>query len=93
MSCPKRFTEFFFVVDNLVPELTKLTVSQGELITSYWNDLFGQVLTTYRDGYVMKDFDKATIGFDRMFYPKWWLDKVCVLSDCTCCSASLLNHT
>lgn len=63
-----------------MPELTQLTLQQGEGITSTWNELFTTVLTTYRDGYVMKDFDKATIGFDRMFYPKWWLDQVSIES-------------
>jgi hypothetical protein len=62
--------------EEKVQLLTDFTTSQGEYITNYWRDLFSTILTTYRDGYVMKNLDKATIDFDRMFYPKWWLDKV-----------------
>jgi hypothetical protein len=56
--------------------LTQFTLSKGEMVTQSWRDLFPLLVTTYRDGYVMKNLDQPGTSFDRMFYPKWWLDKV-----------------
>ena len=56
--------------------LTNVSVTSGDVTSQKYKDLFPVLLTTYRDGYVMKNLDQPTISFDRMFYPKWWLDKV-----------------
>ena len=53
--------------------LTTFCITQGTYISNAWRDLFPELLTKYRDGYVM-DPSGPTIQFTRMFYPKWWLD-------------------
>ena len=64
------------VDSKIVSLLTAFTTSEGEHISNSWRDLFPVLLTTYRDGYVMKNLDQPTIAFDRMFYPRWWLEAV-----------------
>lgn len=61
---------------QVVSLLTAFTTSEGTFVSESWRDLFPVLLTTYRDGYVMKNLDQPTIAFDRMFYPRWWLEQV-----------------
>lgn len=61
---------------GIVELLTNVSVTAGDVTSQKYKDLFPVLLTIYRDGYVMKNLDQPTIAFDRMFYPKWWLDRV-----------------
>jgi hypothetical protein len=56
-----------------IDALTELTLSSGEFVTSTWRDLFPVLMATYRDGYIVKDLDKATANPTAFFYPKFWL--------------------
>lgn len=55
--------------------LTDFTVASGETVSNQWRELFPQVVAQYRDGYVLNT-TTPTIGITKMFYPKWWLEKV-----------------
>ena len=55
--------------------LTQLTIQEGSYVSDHWRDIFPVILTTYRDGFVMK-VTEPTIAFERMFYPRWWLEAV-----------------
>ena len=63
-------------VENVANTLTQLTVSSGDMVSTAWKDYFPELLTTYRDGYVIGGQHNATVEIHRMFYPKWWLDQV-----------------
>ena len=56
--------------------MSYLYLAQGEAVSFAWRELLPAVMTTYRDGYVMGDVDKAVFTMTRMFYPKPWLDAV-----------------
>lgn len=62
--------------ENVINALTEVTKSTGDMVSVAWRDYFPELLTTYRDGYVIGGQHNATVEIHRMFYPKWWLDKV-----------------
>ncbi|RYG68054.1 hypothetical protein EON64_06015 [archaeon] len=62
--------------DSAVQALTKYTVDSGEAVTTRWRDLFPEMLTTYRDGFIIGGQHNTTVTITRMFYPRWWLETV-----------------
>ena len=69
-------TAFFEVNKAAVSLLTEFTCTEGDYVSTEWRDLFPKVLTTYRDGMVLENTDKAVFKITKMFYPKWWLEEV-----------------
>jgi predicted metalloprotease len=45
----------------IVKLLTKFTVKVGDETNQVWKELFPKVLTTYRDGFIIKGLDEAEI--------------------------------
>ena len=56
--------------------LTLFTITQGDEVSLAWKDLLPDLITTYRDGMVITDTDKAVFNIQKMFYPRWWLQAV-----------------
>lgn len=46
----------------IVELLTTFTVKSGDLTSQTWKDLFPKVLTTYRDGFIIKGLDQVQIS-------------------------------
>jgi dipeptidase len=62
--------------EQVIDKLTAFTVEKGDYISTEWKNLFPVLLTTYRDGYIVGGQDQATVEIKRVFYPRWWLEKV-----------------
>jgi hypothetical protein len=62
--------------EELVSKLTAFTVESGQQVSARWALLLPELLTTYRDGYVIGGQQNATVTITRMFYPRWWLQTV-----------------
>lgn len=62
--------------DQVVQEVTQLTQSLGDYVSATWRDLLPELITTYRDGYIISGQDEVYVSIKKMFYPKWWLEKV-----------------
>lgn len=61
---------------QVVQEVTQLTQTLGDYVSATWRDLLPELITTYRDGYIISGQDEVYVGIKKMFYPKWWLEKV-----------------
>jgi hypothetical protein len=62
--------------EEIVDLLTTFTCAEGEAVSLAWRNLFPLLMTTYRDGMVIGDTDKAVFTIKKMFYPRWWLESV-----------------
>eukprot|EP01036_Dinobryon_divergens_P024922 gene24922-33415_t len=62
--------------DKLAALLTESNVVSGELVTSTYRDLLPFLLTSFRDGYHIEHLDQASVKITKLFYPRWWLEKV-----------------
>jgi hypothetical protein len=62
--------------EEIVELLTAFTCAQGEAVSLAWRNLFPLLLTTYRDGMVFGETDKAVFTIKKMFYPRWWLESI-----------------
>jgi hypothetical protein len=62
-------------LSEIVDMITHYTVEQGKVVSASWSDIFGVIVSQYRDGYIL-DTSTATIGVTKMFYPQWWLESV-----------------
>lgn len=60
----------------ITARLTAFTVESGEHVSSTWRDFFPKLVTTYRDAYVVSGQEDTTVSIRKMFYPKWWLERV-----------------
>lgn len=65
-------------LDNpyLVSKITGFSEDRANRVVSAWRDLFVDVVTRFRDGYIISDIEEPTISIKKMFYPRWWLEKV-----------------
>lgn len=61
---------------QVVQEVTQLTQSLGDYVSATWRDLLPELITTYRDGYIISGQDEVYVSIKKMFYPKWWLERV-----------------
>ncbi|KDO30531.1 hypothetical protein SPRG_04432 [Saprolegnia parasitica CBS 223.65] len=58
---------------------TYLTTQSKQLATSTHSafvSLFGTLVTSFHDGYVMHNLTSATLSAQSLFYPQWWLEDV-----------------
>jgi len=60
---------------EMIDLITAATTASGTYVNERYREFFPKLLTDFRDGYAM-DTSTATIGFVRMFYPRWWLERV-----------------
>lgn len=61
--------------EEMIQLITSVTMANGMYVNERYRDFFPKLLTNFRDGFAM-DTSTATIGFVRLFYPRWWLEKV-----------------
>jgi dipeptidase len=54
-------------------ERTSAFAQEG--VETFWT-LFEHLVTIYHDGYEMTNLDTASIRAKKLFYPKWWLERV-----------------
>lgn len=64
------------VREKVVTEVTKKVQTLGDYVSTTWRDLLPELITTYRDGYIISGQDEVYVSINKMFYPKWWLEKV-----------------
>lgn len=62
--------------EKVVEEVTQKMQSLGDYVTATWRDLLPELITTYRDGYIVTGRDEVYVSIKKMFYPKWWLHKI-----------------
>jgi hypothetical protein len=72
----RRVTASSEVMKIVVELLTTFCTTEGDAVSAAWRDLLPRVITTYRDGMVIGDTDKAVFTIQKMFYPRWWLEAV-----------------
>ncbi len=64
------------IMDNVIDLLTAFTVERGNNASETWRNFFPELVTTFRDGFIVGGQDEPTVAITRAFYPKWWLDRV-----------------
>ena len=52
--------------------LTDFTVANGDETSKAWRDLFPTLLTTYRDGFIVKDLDKKEVNLVACKFNDLW---------------------
>lgn len=62
--------------ETVIQRLTTFTIEKGEYVSSAWRDLFPQLLTQYRDGYIISGLDQPYVTIGKMFYSEYWLRNV-----------------
>lgn len=72
----RRLSASTEVMKIVVELLTTFCTTEGDAVSAAWRDLLPRVITTYRDGMVIGDTDKAVFTIQKMFYPRWWLEAV-----------------
>jgi hypothetical protein len=72
----RRVTASSEVMKIVVELLTTFCTTEGDAVSAAWRDLLPRVITTYRDGMIIGDTDKAVFTIQKMFYPRWWLEAV-----------------
>ena len=60
----------------LITKITGFSEDRGNRVVSLWRELFTDIVTQFRDGYVISDIEEPTITIKKMFYPRWWLEEV-----------------
>lgn len=65
-----------YLKDVVEKTVTSKVVSLGNYVTDQWRELLPQLITTYRDGYIIGGQTDTYVEIHRLFYPKWWLEKV-----------------
>lgn len=64
------------IPEDMVDRITTFTIQKGAEVNSMWKDLLPELITRYRDGYVIDGLIEAEVSIKKMFYPRWWLESV-----------------
>ena len=60
----------------IIEILTVFCIDNGNSVSNSWKNLLPMLITTYRDGMILGDTEKAIFTITKMFYPRWWLETV-----------------